>query len=152
MSEKGLRKTGGAALALAALMAVVLKWPLMIGLPPKYNIQNRLFGGPEMVNAVMDARQPGDALFADHLTRAALIQFYVPDHARVMIPTSTRYSEYTRWDQGTDWHSLHGVYLSKDDRLAELVIIFGQAQLLQVFVTFRPGAHEEKYYIYRVGA
>ena len=149
--EKRLIRTAGAGLALAVLMAVVLRWPSQIGLPPKMNIHNRLFGGEQAAAAVMDARQPGDTLFSDHLTRAALLQFYVPDHARVMIPTETRFSEYTRWDQGTDWSRLHGVYLSKDEHLDELTRLFGRAELLQVFVAFKPGFRDEKYYIYRVG-
>ena len=144
-------KLGASALALAAIMAVVLKWPLLVGLPPKLNIHNRLFGGEQAASAIMDSRQPGDTVFADHLTRAALLQFYLPDHPRVMIPTESRFSEYTRWDRGTDWTALHGLYLSKDEHLDELAKLFGQAQLLQVFVAFRPGFREEKFYIYRVG-
>ena len=141
-----------AGLALALIMAIILRWPVQIGLPPKWNIQNRIFGNEQAVSAISQARRPGDMLFADDLIRAALVQFYVPDHARVMIPTQTRYSEYTRWDQGTDWTQLHGIYLAKDDRLAELVQVFGQAQLEQVFVAMQPGFRQEKFFIYRVGA
>ena len=151
IAEKRLHRTGAVAVLLAAAIAVVLKWPLLVGLPPKLNIHNRLFGGEQAAGAVMEARQPGDSIFSDHLTRAALLQFYLPDHPRVMIPTQTRFSEYTRWDQGVDWSALHGLYLSKDDHQSELAQLFGKAELLQVFVAFRPGFREEKFYIYRVG-
>ena len=151
VDQKRLFKIGGAAIAVAAVMAVALKWPLLLGLSGNLNIQNRLFGGDQAAAALMEVRQPGDAIFADHLTRAALMQFYLPDHPRVSIPTESRYSEYTRWDMGMDWRSLHGLYLSKDDHLTELKAVFGTAELAQVVVASRPGFRQEKFYIYRVG-
>lgn len=151
VAEKRLVRTGACAIILAACMSIALKWPLAVGLSGKLNIHNRLFGAEQAATAIMETRQPGDSLFADHLTRAALLQFLLPDHPRVMIPTDGRFSEYTRWDKGTDWSSLHGLYLSKDDHLAELTTVFGKAELLQVFVATRPGYREEKFYIYRVG-
>ena len=152
VAEKRLTRTGTGAIALAGIMAMALKWPLLMGLSGNLNIQNRLFGTEQAATAIMEARQPGDGLFADHLTRAALLQFLLPDHPKVMIPTSGRFSEYTRWDKGTDWTLMHGLYLAKDDRLEELVRVFGHAELLQVFVAHRPGFREEKFFIFRVGA
>jgi 4-amino-4-deoxy-L-arabinose transferase-like glycosyltransferase len=151
VAQKRLLRTAYAAILVAAIMVAALKWPLALGLTGKNNLHNRLFGGEQVATAITSARQPGDGIFADHLTRAALLQFQLPDHPRVMIPTDSRFSEYTRWDQGTDWPQLHGLYLSKDDHLSELTQIFGHAALLQVFTASKPGYREEKYYIYRVG-
>ena len=151
VADMRLIRTGAVAIIVASIMALALKWPLMLGLTGNLNIQNRLFGAEQAAIAVMDARLPGDTIFADHLTRAALLQFLLPDHPRVLIPTESRFSEYTRWDQGTDWSQLRGLYLSKDDRLSDLIPVFGKAELLQVFVASRPGFRQEKFYIFRVG-
>ncbi len=152
VDQKRLKTVGLAVMASAALMAVALKWPLLLGLTGNLNIQNRLFGGEQAATAIMELRQPGDSVFADHLTRAALLQFYLPDHPRVMIPTESRYSEYTRWDQGMEWKSLHGLYLAKDQHQVELTRLFGTAELAQVVVASRPGFRSETFYLYRVGA
>jgi hypothetical protein len=151
VDQRRLKVAGTAAIAVAAVMAIAIKWPLLLGLSGNLNIQNRLFGGEQAANAVMESRQPDDAIFADHLTRAALLQFYLPDHPRVMIPTESRYSEYTRWDRDVPWQSLHGLYLTKDQHQDELATKFGKAELVQVVVASRPGFRQEKFLLYRVG-
>ena len=135
----------------AVLLTLALKWPLALGLTGKYNVQNRLYGPDAAAREIALLREPTDSLFADHLQRAALLSFLLPDHPRVMIPTQTRFSEYTRWDQGIDFGSLHGLYLSLDDRTLDLGHVFAKVELLEKLHNFRVGGREQSYYIFRVG-
>lgn len=152
VSEHKAWKLGGAALAVSLLMSVALKWPLALGLTGNLNIQNRLYGPESAAHAVQELRQPGDMVFADHLTRASMLEFLLPDHPAAHIPTSSRYSEFTRWDKGLDWTKMHGLYVSRDERTDEIRQAFGgKAELIEVVNSNRIGGHARKYFIYRVG-
>ncbi len=104
-----------------------------------------------MIKNLDALREPGDTMFADHLQRASLMTFQLPGHPRVFIPTESRFSEYTRWDEGTDWSQLHGLYLSKEDRTIDLGKRFTNVQLIAKQHIFRAGGREEGYYSCRVG-
>ncbi len=149
--ERKSWKLGGAALVLSLVLVAGLKWPLELGLSGNLNIQNRLFGPEVAARALQGLRQPGDVIFSDHLTRAALLEFLLPDHPAVHIPTDSRFSEYTRWDQGLNWRGMHGLYLSRDQHQDDLPQIFGKAELLQVVNASRFGFRQRQYFIYRVG-
>ena len=139
------------ALVPALALSIAIKVPEKVGLTGKYNPQNRLYGPDSAIKELGTLRQPGDAIFADHLQRASLLSFLLPDHPRVYIPTESRFSEYSRWDEGTDWSALHGLYLSKEDRTADLSKIFGKVEMLEKQRSFRIGGRAEEYYIFRVG-
>ena len=149
--RRDFRRTAVAGVGVALLMTAILKWPLAFGLTGKLNPHNRLHGPATAAAVVAELRRPGDALFADHLQRASLLRFLLADHPSVHIPTQSRFSEYTRWDWGLDFRAMHGLYLSTDDRLAELRRVFGSAELLKEVVAARPGYRTETYYVYRVG-
>jgi 4-amino-4-deoxy-L-arabinose transferase-like glycosyltransferase len=140
------------ALVPALALSAAIKVPEKVGLTGKRNPQNRLYGPQSAIKELENLREPGDTLFADHLQRAALLTFLLPDHPRAYIPTDSRFSEYTRWDQGTDWPGLHGLYLSQQDRTAELQKIFGKAEMIEKNRSFRVNGRAEEYYIYRVGS
>jgi len=139
------------ALIPAVALSVAIKVPEKVGLTGKYNPQNRLYGPEAAIRELGQLREPGDTLFADHLQRASLISFELKDHPRVYIPTDGRFSEYTRWDEGTDWSQLHGLYLSKEDRTIDLGKVFAKVDLVEKHRTFRIGGRAEEYYIFRVG-
>jgi len=150
--SRGLKRTTIAAIVVALALGAAFRWPLAFGLTGKLNPQNRLHGPDVAVAAVQALRQPDDALFADHLQRASLLRFLLPDHPRVAIPVNSRFSEYTRWDAGLDFHTMHGLYLGESDRLDELRQVFGTAELVQEVVASKRGFRTERYFIYRVGA
>jgi len=93
-------------------------------------------------------RGSGDALYADHLTLAALMTYYAPDHPSVRIPTPTRFSQYDMWDDGSPY--VPGLYLSSEPREKELSVRFGIVTLVDT-LTLQRGLHGTKtYYLYRV--
>ena len=149
---RGLKRTAIAAAIMALALGAAFRWPLAFGLTDKLNPQNRLHGPDVAVAAVGALRQPDDALFADHLQRASLLRFLLPDHPRVAIPVGSRFSEYTRWDAGLDFHAMHGLYLGESERLDELRQVFSAAELVQEVVASKRGFRTERYFIYRGGA
>ncbi len=149
--SKRLWRTAAFGAVLAIAMIVAIKWPLALDLEGRLNIQSRLFGSHQAAAAVARARRPGDALFADNQTRAALLTYLLPGHPRVYIPTDAPYSQYTMWDAGTDFRAMHGLYLSKYDQMGDLKKVFGRVVLLKQVVARAPGFRTERYFLYRVG-
>jgi 4-amino-4-deoxy-L-arabinose transferase-like glycosyltransferase len=140
-----------AALLPALILTVAIKFPLAVGLSGKNNPHNRLYGPESAAREIDRLRGPDDAIFADHLQRAALLSFLLPGHPRAYIPTESRFSEYSRWDQSVDFASLHGLYLSQDDRMIDLGKVFRKVEMVEKMHSFRPGGREQTYYIFRVG-
>jgi hypothetical protein len=69
----------------------------------------------------------------------------------VFIPTPSRFSEYTRWDQAVEFGKLRGLYVSSSDRMAELQVIFQHVALLETFTVQQAGYLPKRFFLYRVG-
>ena len=132
IAERRQWKTLGAGLAVAVLLSLLVKFPAALGLPPKLNILQRLAGYREACLELVRLRQPGETLYADHLTTASLLSFYAPDHPDVRIPTPTRFSQYDLWGLGMNTAPADGVYLSFEDHDADLAKAFRNVELLEV--------------------
>jgi 4-amino-4-deoxy-L-arabinose transferase-like glycosyltransferase len=146
-----LRRTFRVGAVVSALLIVVMFFPGLFPFPPKINPHNRLFGYRQGVEEVVRLKQPGDALFADHLTIASIMTYYAPGHPSVMIPIPTRPSEYTYWDRGLDYSKMHGICLATHPREAALQKVFSHVVLLEHFVARAPGFRPKNFYIYRCG-
>jgi 4-amino-4-deoxy-L-arabinose transferase-like glycosyltransferase len=138
-----------AGVVLALLLDLGMKFPLLFGLRDELNYHNRIFGYQEMALRVLQHRTADDMLFADHLTRASILWFYA--RQRVFIPTPSRFSEYTRWDQAVEFGKLRGLYVSSSDRMAELQVIFQHVALLETFTVQQAGYLPKRFFLYRVG-
>jgi 4-amino-4-deoxy-L-arabinose transferase-like glycosyltransferase len=135
----------------AVALTFALKWPALVGLTGKYNPHNRLYGPDAAAREIERLRAPGDVIMADHLQRASLLTFLLQGHPRAYIPTPSRFSEYTRWDQDVDFSKLHGLYLSQDDRTEDLGKSFSQVELVEKMHSYRKNGREQTYFIFRVG-
>jgi 4-amino-4-deoxy-L-arabinose transferase-like glycosyltransferase len=137
-------------LALSVLMTLLMQFPELFFLPPKFNMLNRLYGPKEAVEKLQQYIKPDDTLFADHLRRASMLSFYTKGHPRVLIPTPSRKSEFTIWDKGIAFNKLKGIYLSKRPNSKELERIFGNVRLLKREVIRQKGFKKKTFYVYRV--
>ncbi len=151
VAERKLRRTAALGTALAVLIVLVSAFPLVFGLSGKRNPHDRLNGPPDAAAALQALRQPDDAIFADHLQRASLLQFYLPDHPRTYVPVPSRRSQFTLWDEKTDFRAMQGLCLAERDVLNDLRNVFGKAELVREFVVERKGFNPRRYFIYRVG-
>lgn len=149
IAERRLWKTLWFGLALALALSLAIKFPVGLGLPVKWNIQNRLVGYREAIADLLKLRRPGEPLLADHYMTASLLGFYAPDHPLVGIPTPTRFSQYDLWPLPS--RQPQGLYLASEDRGAELRSACGSATLLKVFSFDQPGYRGKVFYFYRCG-
>jgi 4-amino-4-deoxy-L-arabinose transferase-like glycosyltransferase len=145
-----LKKILVSGVVLSLLMTLLIQFPQLFFLPPKYNMLNRLYGPKEAVQQLQKYIRPGDILFADHLRRASMLSFYTRGHPRVFIPTRTRFSQFNVWDKHIRFSHMKGMYLSRRPNSKELQKIFGSVQLLKKMVFHRQGFRETVFYVYRV--
>lgn len=137
--------------ATSVLMTLLIQFPQLFFLPPRFNMLNRLYGPEQAVEAVQPYIKPGDALFADHLRRASMLSFYTQGHPRVYIPTRSRMSQFNLWDKGVSFGKMKGIYLSRTPKYKELKQIFGSVELLKKMAFHKKGFSKRNYYLYRVG-
>ena len=146
LAARGMKRTFYAGVAVALFLSLSARAALLFWLPV---VQDRMYGNKEAVAMLENHRREGDALYADHLTMAALLTYYTPDHAPVRIPTKTRFSQYDLWDDGAPYRG--GLYLTRDEKNAlELEGQFRDVSLVDQ-ETVQRGLHGTKtYYLYRV--
>jgi len=146
IAQKGLRKTAIIGLSLSLILVFAARFPLAFGLRDAKNPHERLFGYEEVASHVKQLG--GGEVFADHLTLASALSYHLKKD--VYIPTSTRKSEFDRWQKGVDFASKSGIYVSKDDRLSELRTIWKNAEPIEEFKAHKDGFRDKTFYIYRV--
>ncbi|MEJ2467802.1 MAG: hypothetical protein P8Y51_01805 [Campylobacterales bacterium] len=140
-----MKRTFYAGVAVALFLSLVARAALLFWLPV---VQDRMYGNKEAVAMLERHRKNDDALYADHLTMAALITYYSTDHAPVRIPTKTRFSQYDLWDDGSPYRG--GLYLAHDDRSRLLEAAFQDVTLLETETRQRGLKGTKTYYLYRV--
>jgi hypothetical protein len=94
-----------------------------------------------------------DALFSDHLTVASMLTYYLEGQPRVYIPLQSKYSQYSIWDNGTDFNALSGYVLARGNKLNELMLKFPKVEFIKRFSvdSISSGSGGERfYYIYYV--
>ena len=145
LASRGMKKTFVAGVALALFLSLAARAALLWWLPV---VQDRMYGNKEAVAMLDRHRHADDALYADHLTLAALITYYSPERPEVRIPTPTRYSQYDMWDDGTPYRP--GLYLASEPMEKKLRMRFGRIECIDT-LTVQRGLHGTKTYsLYRV--
>jgi 4-amino-4-deoxy-L-arabinose transferase-like glycosyltransferase len=144
-----LYKTLWIGLALAVVLDVAIKFPLALPLPPAWNILHRLEGFREASLALLRYRQPGDALYGDHLTTASILAFYAPDHPDATVPTKSRFSQYDLWKREGLAPNGPGLYLATEKRDKELKAACHKSRLLETYVYHFEDAGSKTFYLYR---
>jgi len=146
LAQRGMKRTFCAGIAVALFLSLAARAGLLFWLPV---VQDRMYGNREAVAMLQEHRRPDDALYANHLTIAALLTYYAPDRPAVRIPTPTRYSQYDMWDDGSPYSP--GLYLTYKEQKAALEARFASVALVDT-LTVQRGLHKTKtFYIYRVG-
>ncbi len=146
----GLKKSFRWGIAVALLFSMLIKFPALFYLPPHLNIHYKLFGYKEAAHFIEKIKEDSDRVYADHLTRASILSYYLPSHPYVSIPTLSRISQYTLWDKNQKTDLASGIYLSKDERIKELKKVFKDAYLIKKFRAEKEGLKPKDFYIYRV--
>lgn len=143
---KQLYRAASAGIILSLLLMAIIRFPLSFGLEGKRNPQNRLFGYEELARHLQT--YPARPVYADHLTLASSLTYYLDKP--VWIPTSTRSSEFDRWQQGADWSARPGIYVSRNDRTDELRTLWKHVDLSEIYTAKKPGFSDKSFYVYKV--
>lgn len=147
LASRDMKKTFVAGVVVALLLSLIARAGLLFWLPV---VQDRMYGNKEAVAMLNRHRaiETNEALYANHLSMAALITYYSPDHPDVRIPTPTRFSQYDMWDDHSPYRA--GLYLSYEPMEQQLLTHFSQVKLLDT-LTVQRGLHGSKtFYLYRV--
>lgn len=112
-------------------------------------VQDRMYGNKEAIALMQKYYNPKkDAVYADHLTTASLVTFYLPGHPKADVATPSRYSQYDMWR--TDTHFKSGLYLAMDDQTQSLSKVFTRIELLDTLSVQRGLDRTKTFHIYRV--
>jgi 4-amino-4-deoxy-L-arabinose transferase-like glycosyltransferase len=143
--EYKLKKTFKAGIITAIVLSIIARVALVTYLEV---VQDRMYGNKEAVALLQSHAKKTDAFYGDHLTIAALMQFYLPNHPDTQIYSDTRFSQYDMW-RG-DKKAKDGLYLTREPMQDELMEVFKDVKLLDT-LTVQKGINGEKtFYIYRV--
>lgn len=150
IAKNSMKKTFYWGIFFSVLIGLVIRFPLMFGLEGAINPHNRLFGQVELAQRIQELSKetPDENVYADYLTLASALDYYLQKD--VYIPTQTRKSEFDNWQAGFDFASKPGIYVSKDERLAELQTIWKNAALIEQYTVAKKGYQDKTFYIYRV--
>lgn len=145
LDKRDMKKTFMTGIAVALFFSLAARAALLWWLPV---VQDRMYGNPEAVALLNRHREPGDELYANHLTIAALISYYSPDHPAARIPTGSRFSQYDMWEKGRTFGS--GLYLSYEPMEHKLSRHFNAVELIDTLTVQRGANGTKTFYIYRV--
>ena len=149
VKELRLKKTYIAGSLIAILLSLILHFPSLFLLPPKFNIHYRLDGDKEPAMKAAKHLKAGDILMSDHPRRASMFSYYAGGARQAHIPTKARFSQYSIWDKEFDFNNAQGVFLSKIPREKELLSRFKYVELLEKVAIEKESFKTKTFYIYR---
>jgi 4-amino-4-deoxy-L-arabinose transferase-like glycosyltransferase len=145
VSARGLKKSYITGIVLALFLSLVARIGLLFWLEV---VQDRMFGNKEAIALLQKHVEPNDAFYADHLTTASLLTYYLPNHPPSRIPTPTRFSQYDMWEKGAPLKN--GLYLAVEPMEKRLAKRFYRVTLVDTLVVPRGIGKTKTFYIYRV--
>jgi hypothetical protein len=110
-------------------------------------VQERMYASDAIVERFATHIREGDALYGDHLTIAAYINYYVPSHPTTDVGTDDRFSQYDMWRDAKEWHK-DGLVLTRNTRRDEnLKKYYKNVELID---TYEVIPNKRVFYTYRV--
>ncbi len=140
-----LTKTFKIGLAIALTLTLIGRGAFLFYLEV---VQERMDGYREAVQLLNTHAKKNDSFYGDHLTTAAYLKYYLPNHPDTDIAIATRFSQYDMWRKKDFLKD--GLVLTREDELESLKQRYNEVQLTDT-LTRKKGIKEEKtFYIYRV--
>jgi len=111
-------------------------------------VQDRMYGNKQAVKLLATYAKKGDHFYGDHLTIAALLKYYLPNHPDTDLALPSRFSQYDMWRKKD--YLKDGLVLTRDKENKRLKKEYKDVVLLNT-LTVKKGLHGSKtFYIYRV--
>ncbi len=142
---KGNERLFRVALLLALSISLLLRALLITHLEV---VQERMYGYQEAITLLQTHTREGDAFYGDHLTTAALLSYYLPQHPNARVGVRSRMSQYDLWYPNPP--SQAGLFLGKKPAENALLEFFPHVELIDT-LSVKKGLEDTKtFYIYRV--
>jgi len=143
ISKYELKKTFKFGLIIALFFSIVGRFMFMFHLDI---IREEMYKGKEVIERFSSFIKDGDKIYGDHLSTAAHLKYYLPNHPQTDIAISSRFSQYDMWRK--DGYLQDGLVLSRyRKRDKELNKLYNNVQLIDTFVVI---PDVRTFYTYRV--
>ncbi|MEA2071988.1 MAG: glycosyltransferase family 39 protein [Campylobacterota bacterium] len=113
ISKYELNKTLKVGLAIAIVLSLIGRTAMLFFLD---KVQERMYASDKIVERFATHIKEGDSLYGDHLTIAAYIKYYLPNHPDTDVAIDSRYSHYDMTREV--WHK-DGLVLSRESNREE---------------------------------
>ena len=146
ISKYELKKTFIWGIVTTLILTIAARIAFIFFLP---YIQERMYANKEAVQLLAKYAKETDHFYSDHLTMAAYLKYYLPNHPDTDVAYPTRYSQYDMWRKKN--YLKNGLFLARDvEDLSYLETIYKSVTLLNT-LTVKSGRNTTKtFYIYRV--
>ncbi len=140
-----LVKTFKAAITVAIIFSVIGRIAFITNLEV---VQDRMYGNKEAVKLLETYKQDGDRFYADHLTTAAYLNYYLTGHPDTDIALKSRFSQYDMWRE--DDYLKNGLVLTMNPESKRLQELYENVKLLDTLSVKKGFDGKKTLYIYRV--
>lgn len=108
--------------------------------------QDRMYASDKVVKRFSTFIKKGDKLYGAHLSTAAYIKYYLPNHPDTDVAIDSRYSQYDMWRKDT--YLQNGLVLCRDEKRDKLLRKnFKDVKLIDTYVVI---PNKRVFYTYRV--
>ena len=111
-------------------------------------VQDRMYGNKEAVALLQTYAKPDDNFYGDHLTTAAYLKYYLPNHPDTDVILPSRFSQYDMWRK-KDFIK-DGLVLTRDPEYKKLQILYNSVVLIDAIVLKKGLSGKKTLFIYRV--
>lgn len=146
LAKYELKKTFFWGVVTALLLTLIARIAFLFYLPL---VQERMYGNKEAVQLLANYAQKKDRFYGDHLTTAAYLKYYLPNHPDSDVIVPTRFSQYDMWRK-KDFLA-NGLFLARDESsFAYLKTVYKDVKIVAT-LNVKNGLHTTKtFYIYRL--
>ena len=138
-----LKKSFKVGLIIAILMTGLVRVALITNLK---ELQPFMYGTEAVVKKFYSHAKPGDHFYGAHLTTAAYLKFYLPNHPDTDVAIDDRYSQYDMWRKPNSFKA--GLVLARNHkRDNELKKYYNNVKLIDTYVVV---PNKRVFYTYRV--
>jgi len=145
IEKEGWKKSFKVGIYLALFISLLARFGLLFYLEV---VQDRMYGNKEAVTLLSSHVKEDDKIYGFHLTFAALLKYYLPNHPDTQVLTPSRFSHYDMVKED-DWIQ-NGLYLSMSDKEEQLEDLYQKVELVDTLKVQRGLNGEKIFYIYRL--
>ncbi|MDF1879530.1 glycosyltransferase family 39 protein [Sulfurimonas sp. SAG-AH-194-C20] len=138
-----LKKSFTIGLAIAIFFTVLVRTVLITHLP---ELQRFMYKTENVVDRFYTYAKEGDHFYGAHLTTAAYMKFYLPNHPDTDIAIDSRYSYYDMVRDENTWHQNGLVLCRNKKREAQLKKYYKNVELIDTYKVWE----KRTFYTYRV--